>query len=320
VAGTPLHFSEEFPQLIGSSCVFRQMLELIAPIARSDAAVVLTGETGTGKELVARAIHYRGARREHPFVPINCGAIPDNLLENELFGHARGAYTGALGHEKGLVAECEKGTLFLDEVDSLSPAAQVKLLRLLQDREYRPLGSSRICHADIRIIAASNANLEARRAMRDDLYHRISTLALRVPPLRERPEDIPLLVQHFVEKYRSECPFPAPRPSARFVSALCSLAWPGNVRELEKTVRRALILTRSEVLEPELIESAAPSDAAEAERFVESKAAAIRRFEARYLAELMSANDGNVTRAAKAAGLDRRGLQRLLRRHRGASA
>jgi len=203
LAGTPLHF--EF--LVGASANFLRIIEKIPRLAQPDAPVLILGETGTGKELVARAIHAHSARQRQPFIPVNCGTLPDHLFENELFGHAKGAFTDASSAEKGLVAEAEGGTLLLDEIDTLSPAAQVKLLRFLQHREYRQLGSAKNRVADVRILAATNADLwqyvQAKR-FREDLYHRLNVLSLVVPPLRERTEDILLLAHHFLTVYRKQ--------------------------------------------------------------------------------------------------------------------
>ena len=190
--------------LVGKSAPFLRVLHMVQGIAHADVTVLIAGETGTGKELVARAIHYQSPRRGKPFIPVNCGALPDHLFENELFGHAKGAYTDASSPEKGLIAEAEAGTLFLDEVDTLSASAQVKLLRFLQDREYRPLGCSRSITADIRIIAATNADLRQQvqsKRFREDLYYRLNIVTLCLPPLRERPEDISLLADHFLRRY-----------------------------------------------------------------------------------------------------------------------
>src|SRR5262249_4279738 len=193
---------------VGESEPFLGVLEQVRRVAPSDATILLEGETGTGKELVARAVHEGSPRRSKPFVPANCGALPDHLVENELFGHTKGAYTDASSQEKGLVAEAEEGTLFLDEVDTLSPATQVKLLRFLQDRVYRPLGRSRSITANARVIAATNADLweqvQAKR-FREDLYYRLNVMALRLPPLRERPDDIPRLAVHFLRRYGAQC-------------------------------------------------------------------------------------------------------------------
>jgi two-component system response regulator GlrR len=252
-------------------------------------------------------------------VPVNCGAIPDHLLENELFGHTRGAFTDASTTEKGLLAEAEGGTLFLDEIDTLSASAQVKLLRLLQEGEYRILGTSKIRRADVRIVAATNANLRrllATQAFREDLFHRLNVLTLHVPALKNRVDDIVPLAKHFLEKYKSESPRGAVRLSPEAMRKLIRHSWPGNVRELERTVQRAVILAGGLVLEETDIELPGPDPTPRHSSFQTAKDEAIRNFERIYLAGLPAAHQGNVTRAAKAAGKERRSLQRLLSKHR----
>jgi two-component system, NtrC family, response regulator GlrR len=300
-----------------------QLLEAIRKVPRlgaSGANVLITGDTGTGKELFARAIHYASARHDQPFVPVNCSALPDALLENELFGHEKGAYTGAYSAGVGLLAIAERGSLFLDEVDSLSPASQAKLLRVLQDREYRPLGSRRACKANVRIIAAANGPLPQRVAAREfraDLYYRLNVLALRLPPMSERTGDLPILARHFVARFAKECQRPAPTISPEAMRRLMNYGWPGNVRELESAVQRAVVLSDDPVLHATCFElpdswgspSAAPNPSSL------PIAAAVHQFERQYLAGVLSSQNGNVTRAAQAAGKDRRSFQRLLRRH-----
>jgi DNA-binding NtrC family response regulator len=285
-----------------------------------DATVLLTGETGTGKELVARAIHYGSPREGEPFVPVNCGALPEHLVENELFGHAKGAYTDASSTERGLVAEAEGGTLFLDEIDALSMSAQVKLLRFLQDREYRPVGSARSLTANVRVIAATNAELweqvQAKR-FRKDLYYRLHAIALRLPALRERPEDIPRLAAHFLHRCGIHYGREPQQFSAAALQKLMAYAWPGNVRELEAAIQRAVLLTSSSVLHPDDIELSFPYQhpGSGDESFREAKARIITQFERAYLITLLSSHKGNVSRAAKQAGKERRAFTRLLQKY-----
>jgi DNA-binding NtrC family response regulator len=304
--------------IVGESPAFLRILEQLPKVAGADATILLTGETGTGKEVVARAIHYHSPRHGQPFVPVNCGALPDHLLENELFGHAKGAFTDASSNEKGLLAEAEGGTLFLDEIDALSAAAQVKLLRVLQDREYRPLGSTKSRSANVRIITATNADLlrqvHAGR-FREDLYYRLHLLCLRLPPLRERSEDIALLAHHFLLQYgqrhgRERLSF---APGA--VRKLMAYPWPGNVRELEGVIQRAVILCAAPILQPENLEL--PTDAEQSAAPVNgslraAKSQVLGQFERGYLIDLLTAHEGNVTQAAKQAGKERRAFQRLL--------
>jgi DNA-binding NtrC family response regulator len=307
--------------LVGQAECFARQVEKIALFARADATVLIGGETGTGKELFARAIHYLSARQGKPFVPVNCGALPDQLFENEMFGHVRGAFTDAFSHQDGLVAEANGGTLFLDEVDTLSPSAQTKLLRLLQTRQYRPLGSPKSVVADLRVIAATNADLRRHveeRRFREDLYYRLNILSLSIPPLRERLDDIPALVAHFVRQHADEARRAPVSLSADALHKLQLYAWPGNVRELEGIVQRALVLSSAPVLEPEHLEvplvppAPATQDGASLR---EAKASAVRDFERRYLTRLLAVCHGNITRAARTAGKERRAFQRLLDKH-----
>jgi DNA-binding NtrC family response regulator len=310
--------------LIGHSERFQRLLEQVSRAARSQATVLIAGETGTGKELVARAIHYLSQRTNRAFVPLNCGAVPDHLFENELFGHVKGAFTDASANERGLIAEAENGTLFLDEVDTLSPAAQVKILRLLQDHEYRPLGGARSVVADLRVVAATNADLPdlvRRRTFREDLYHRLCLLTLHVPPLRERSEDIPLLARHFLRKYVHESPHSDCSFDTDALMCMIAYHWPGNVRELENVIHRAMIMSPARVLRVEDLDiephpPVADSHAVVEAPFREAKGRAIHGFEIRYLNALLTRYRGNISQAADAAGTDRRTLQRLLEKHK----
>ena len=307
--------------LVGTSPAFLRAIELIPVVAKSEATILITGETGTGKELVAHAIHYLSNRATHPFVPVNCGSLPDTLLEDELFGHERGAFTDARSRREGLLGQAEKGTIFLDEVDSLTPRAQVALLRLLQDRRFRPLGSSRQEQADVRFLAASNAALEqlvAAGAFRADLYYRLDVVTLHLPPLRERVEDIPLLAAHFLEKH-TPAGQPLPTLGTRERAALTASSWPGNVRELENTILRGLVLRSEDAVrrgEFELPAQMNTTPGTGASTFHDLKQRAIADFERRYLTSLLAEFRGNLSQAARAAGKDRRELGRLLKKYR----
>jgi two-component system response regulator AtoC len=306
--------------LVGDSAPFLQVIAQALRVAPADATLLLAGETGTGKELVARAVHYCSPRQGHPFVPVNCGALPEALVENELFGHTKGAYTDASSPEPGLVAEAEGGTLFLDEVDTLSAAAQVKLLRFLQDRAYRPVGSARSRSANVRIIAATNAELWAQvqaRRFREDLYYRLQVIALRLPPLRERSEDIPRLAMHFLRRYGSQYGRGPQQFSAAAVHKLLAYLWPGNVRELETVIHRAVLLTSAAVLHADDLEIPGPHPPAWSpeESFRAAKARVIAQFERTYLTTLLASSRGNVTRAAQQAGKERRAFTRLLHKY-----
>jgi two-component system response regulator AtoC len=305
--------------LVGESPNFIRIAEKLSVLAECRMTVLISGETGTGKELFSRAIHYRSRRSGKPFVPVNCGALPDHLFENELFGHAKGAFTDASTAEKGLVAEAEGGTLFLDEIDALSHAGQVKLLRFLQDGEYRPVGSTRSVHADVRVLAATNTDLRKRveaRLFREDLYYRLTSLSLTLPPLRERIEDVAPLAEQFLRRHASEHGQAMRELSTAALDKLMAYAWPGNIRELESVITRALTFTRSPTLQAEHIEIAVePASKPSGHSLREAKNSTIATFERRYLATLLAQHQGNVTHAAKAAGKERRSFQRLLRKH-----
>ena len=305
-------------KLIGHSPTFIAAKAQIVKVAEYDVSVFILGETGTGKELFARAIHYLSDRAERPFIPVNCGAIPLDLIENELFGHEAGAFTGASSMARGLILEANGGTLFLDEIDALPLLAQVKLLRFLQDHEYRPVGSSKIRHADLRIIAATNASITraiAEGKFRQDLYYRLNTVPLVLPRLCERVEDIPLLADYFLKKYAREFKKMTTRFSASAQDMLLHHAWPGNVRELEHIVARAVILSQPPTIQAEDLHLRGTPSPSMACSFSEAKAAAVTQFERAYLHKLLTAYHGNISRAACAAQKDRHVLRKLLRKH-----
>jgi DNA-binding NtrC family response regulator len=288
------------------------------------APVLIEGETGTGKELVARALHYLGPRAGGPFVPVNCGALPDHLLENELFGHERGAYTDARTASTGAIGAAAGGTLFLDEIEALSPKAQAALLRFLQDREYRPLGSSRALRSDARVVAASNADLRALSAgpaFRADLFFRLDVLSLRLPPLRERRGDIGLLAEHFVKRFCDEYGKARKALAPGALAMLEGHDWPGNVRELENLIHRSVLLADGPALFPQpAAADAKPQDTSQGstlpgEPFAVAKARAIEAFERSYLTALLRATGGNVSEAARRADKERRALGKLLKKH-----
>ena len=249
-----LNTSYSFSNIIGRSESMLAVFKMIETIARTTSTVLITGESGTGKDLVARAVHYNSLRRDHPFVALNCGAVPETLLESELFGHMRGAFTGADANKKGLVEVAERGTIFLDEIGETNASMQVKLLRVLQDRRFRRLGGTEEVKADIRVIAATNQNLEQMVAdgrFREDLFYRINVILIHLPPLRERQEDIPLLAEHFLTKYAALMEKPVRSISHDAHALLAAYAWPGNVRELENAIERAVALEQTPVVLPE---------------------------------------------------------------------
>ena len=309
-----------FGALIGESESFVRAIKNIPALAQSDDTVLISGETGTGKELFARAIHYHSPRRNKPFIPVNCAALPDHLFENELFGHVKGAFTDASSSERGLIAEAEGGTLILDEVDTLSQPAQAKLLRFLQSGEYRALGSSRNVTAKVRVIAATNTDLFARvkaKLFREDLYFRLNALSVIMPPLRERIEDVVHLANHFLTQYARERNTERRGISSDALHKLMAYEWPGNVRELEGLILRALILTASATLQPEdmNLPQQSPTSTQENTLLRQAKTNIIQNFELSYLTNLLASHHGNITHAAKAAGKQRSTLQRLLRKY-----
>jgi DNA-binding NtrC family response regulator len=313
------------PQLVGSAPAFVEILRQLPALGRTDAPVLITGETGTGKEMCARAIHHLTARKSFPFIPVDCAAIPDHLFENELFGHARGAYTDAQHDQRGLVALADKGTLFLDEIDTLPPTVQAKLLRFLQERTYRPLGSERFLRSDVRIVAATNRNIEScvrAGTFRSDLYYRLNVLRLELPALRRRLDDVPLLARHFL-KLLSDAASPRKGLSAGASQKLLSYDWPGNVRELHNVMQRAFLFAEGSLVLPCHIHLPSQSridgslgDEPQAEAFREARARHIAAFERQYVEDLLRQNSGNITHAARAAHKDRRAFGRLVKKYR----
>ncbi|WP_341892306.1 sigma-54 dependent transcriptional regulator [Variovorax sp. YR752] len=308
--------------LIGGSPAFVAQIERLNRYAKCDATVLILGETGTGKEIFARALHYTSARAADPWVAINCGAIPHDLVEDELFGHVRGAYTTAHAQRNGLVKEAEGGSLFLDDVDCLPLPAQAKLLRFLQEREFRPVGSNALLHADVRVIAASNRDLgrlAERGEFRQDLFFRLNVLPLALPPLRERLEDIATLSQHFVRHFAREFKCPVDGLTPRALNRLLAYDWPGNVRELQHVIERATVLARQTRLDADDLDCGRPDAALLDGSFRSLKARVVEDFERGYIAQLLGANEGNVTHAALAAGKNRRAFFELMRKYRIAS-
>jgi two-component system response regulator PilR (NtrC family) len=244
----------EFSNIIGRSELMLDVFRMVETIAKTSSTVLITGESGTGKDLVARAIHYNSLRRDRPFVALNCGGVPETLLESELFGHMRGAFTGADSNKKGLIEAAEGGTIFLDEIGEMTTTMQVKLLRVLQDRRFRRLGGTEEVQADIRVVAATNQDLQrlvAEGRFREDLFYRINVIPMHLPPLRERREDIPLLADHFLAKYTAQMQKPVRSISHDALALLQAYGWPGNVRELENVIERAVALEQSPSVLPD---------------------------------------------------------------------
>jgi DNA-binding NtrC family response regulator len=309
--------------LIGSSPAFVRQVARVPLLARYDASVLILGETGTGKEVCAQAIHYLSARAGGPWVSVNCGAIPTELVESELFGHVKGAYTDAHSSRKGLVHEAEGGTLFLDEIDSLPYGAQAKLLRFLQDKEYRPVGSNQLIHADVRVIAATNRNpvqLAARGEFRHDLLFRLNVLALHLPLLRDRLSDIPSLALYFLARAAQQWHKLAPTLSPSALRKLMAHDWPGNVRELKNVMERAVLMSATGPLTAQDIDLGGALSAQDLpdceETFRVAKARLIENFERSYIEHLLVSNDGNITHAARDAQKNRRAFFELMRKYK----
>jgi len=314
--------------LVGQSPAMQRVFDLIRRAAPTQSTVLILGESGTGKEVVARALHQISDRRKNRFVPINCGALPHPLLESELFGHEKGAFTDAKTMKRGLVEVAVEGTLFLDEIGDLPQELQMKLLRVIETKEFRRLGSTQSKKVDIRIVAATHQNLEeAIQAgrFREDLYYRLNTLQIRLPPLRERKEDIPLLVERFIAEQAQALQRRTAGVSARAMRALMRHDWPGNVRELQRCIERAMILQEGAVLEFEDFDLPArllaeKDTGGEPDQWDRATALPYRKakeiFERHYFENLLRLNEQNVTRSALAAGMSRRHLQEKIRQYR----
>lgn len=300
--------------IVTRSPLMERLLEQAGMVAQSDVSVLINGQSGTGKEIVAQAIHNASPRRDKPFVAINCGALPEQLLESELFGHARGAFTGAVSNREGLFQAAEGGTLFLDEIGDMPVALQVKLLRVLQERKVRPLGSNRDIDIDVRIISATHRDLPkamARGEFREDLFYRLNVVSLKIPPLAERTEDIPLLANHLLRQSADRH-----KPFVRAFSTdamkrLMAAKWPGNVRQLVNVIEQCVALTSSQVISDALVEQALEGENTALPTFVEAR----NQFELNYLRKLLQITKGNVTHAARMAGRNRTEFYKLLSRH-----
>jgi two-component system, NtrC family, response regulator PilR len=291
--------------IIGKSRRLQEIFETVAKIAESLSTVMITGESGTGKELVAQAIHHQSSRRDRPFVSVNCGAIPEGLIESELFGHVKGAFTGAIANKLGLFATADGGSLFLDEITEVPQALQVKLLRAIQEREIRRVGETRDAKVDVRLIAASNRDLEAAvrdGVLREDLFYRLNVIPIHLPPLRERREDIPLLVDHFIQKFSRELKKEVRRVSPEALALLEHYHWPGNIRELENVIERAVVLGSTDIIAldamPERLRLPRVTRETESDFPQEGLEARLARIEQQYLQMALERTGGVQTKAA----------------------
>ncbi len=310
-----------FSALIGRSAAMRELYDLIERIAQSSAPVLIRGESGSGKELVARALHFEGPRRERPFVAVNCTALPESLLESEIFGHVRGAFTGAVAQRRGLFVEADGGTLFLDEIGDMAPSLQAKLLRVLEDGQVRALGADASRRVDVRVVAATHQDLAERvRAgqFRADLYYRLDVVSLRVPPLRDRAEDVPLLVEYFLGRAHERNPGAVVKSFApELTAALAALPWPGNVRELENVIERLVVVGRREIAGTADLEAHAPQLSLGEPPVLagaRGRMISLRQLEDEYIAWVLAQCGGSKARAAEILGID---VSTLYRRERG---
>jgi DNA-binding NtrC family response regulator len=298
--------------IIGSSPAMVHVMDLVGTVAETEASVVIRGESGTGKELVARAIHAASPRRFFPIVAVNCGAIPETLLESELFGHEKGAYTGAHYRRKGKIELANGGTLFLDEIGEIPPKMQVDLLRVLDSHRFSRLGGTQEIESDFRLVCATNRDLEAlvkREAFREDLYYRINVFSIDLPPLRERLEDIPLLAEHFVEKYSRSMGKLPKRLTEESLDLLRNYDWPGNVRELENAIERAMVVGQGARIRPEDLPRRVEQDPAR------PRDRSLGAVESSHIARVLREESGNVSRAARVLGIDRGTLYNKIKKY-----
>ncbi|MBK9519158.1 MAG: sigma-54-dependent Fis family transcriptional regulator [Anaeromyxobacter sp.] len=320
--------------LVGAAAPIREVQRMIDAVAYSATTVLITGESGTGKELVARALHTRSPRKSHPFVALNCGALTETLLESELFGHVKGAFTGAQRDQKGLFDAADGGTIFLDEIGDIPLSTQVRLLRVLQEGEIKRVGAADSVKVDVRVLAATHRDLPKlvkSGRFREDLFYRLNVINIPLPPLRERSEDIPLLAHHFLRRYSDRLAKRVKTLSPEALELLCGYRWPGNVRELENAVERAVVLCRNDTVSPADLPPAVTGRTAPLVRevpaggdeqqwltlsYAAAKEQALRRFEKSYVEALMRACDNNISAAARKAGMDRSNFKRVLRKYR----
>ncbi len=315
---------EEIPGLLFKSRKMHQVINYVKKIAPGNMNVLITGESGTGKELIARAIHTLSRRSKNPFVPVNCGALPEHLFESELFGHERGAFTGAVKTKPGLLEFANQGTFFFDEIGDMSLSLQIKLLRMLEERKIRRIGAQSEIEIDVRIIAATNKNLEkevTEKRFREDLYYRLNTIRIDVPPLRERKDDITLLAKYFLNDICTREDRPVPVFSKEAESALLNYSWPGNVREVQNIIGRAYFLSSNGIVERSDLPLPASREENNNERYnlsptyKEAKEKIIEKFEVEYLTYHLKKNKGNITKTAEMCGLDRRSIHRLINKY-----
>jgi len=303
--------------IVFTSPRFREVYDLTLKVAFSNANILVLGESGTGKKLIASALHHNSSRRDQPFVSLNCAALSDSLLESQLFGHLRGSFTGAIANQKGLLEEADGGTLFLDEIGDISPAVQAKLLRVIQERDFIPVGSTRPKKVDVRFVAATNRDLQravAEGHFREDLFYRLNVITINLPPLRERPEDIEPLARHFIRRFSASMAKDIRGIEPEALKSLCSYTWPGNVRELENVIERAVILTGGTSIKCDVIPlgSSQRPTAATGHTATAASMSGLEEMERQHIETVLKANKYNKSRTAEILGISRRTLDRRI--------
>jgi two-component system response regulator HydG len=309
----------DFSRIIGKSKAMKDLFETLAMVAPSDATILLYGESGTGKEIVANALHENSPRARRPFIKVSCAALPETLLESELFGHERGAFTGAIGRKEGRFQLANGGTIFLDEVSEMSPTTQVKLLRVLQEREFEPLGSTKTIRVDIRIIATTNKNLEEEVKegnFREDLFYRLNVVPIELPALRKRKEDVPLLAKHFLNICSEKAQTPIKGFLPKTMDLMIRYDWPGNIRELENAIERAVLLCQGEYISPEDLPHAVQgAEGGELPGVAVPSGMTLKEVEREVIVQILEETDGNRTQTARILGISRKTLQNKLKEY-----
>ena len=316
---------ETFQNLVGKSPKMQRVYETIQMVSKTDLTVLITGESGTGKDIAARAVHALSDRSKRPFVAVNCPTVPENILESELFGYKRGAFTHAMQNRKGMFQAAQTGTIFLDEIGDISPAIQTKLLRVLQEKEIKPLGDSQTVKVDVRIVASTNQHLEEKirkGEFREDFFYRLNVLPIKMPALREHPEDIPLIANHLLEKHSRKLKKPLRKLSPELIDVFRSMPWEGNVREMENLIIQGILFSSSDEIKLREIDikgTIQPGSIASHDfrglSYKEAKEQTLKNFNDAYIGNLLKKSDGNVTRAAKQCGMERQTLQQIMRRY-----
>ena len=314
-----------FQNLVGKSPKMQRVYETIQMVSKTDLTVLITGESGTGKDLAARAVHALSDRHKRPFVAVNCPTVPVNILESELFGYKKGAFTHAVQDRKGLFQEAHTGTIFLDEIGDISPTIQTKLLRVLQEKEIKPLGDTRTIKVDVRIIASTNQHLEEKirkGEFREDFFYRLNVLPIKLPALREHREDIPLIANHLLEKHSRKLKKPLKKLSPELINIFKSLRWEGNVREMENLIMQGILFSSSDEIKPQEVNITGTIHPASADPHIfrnlsykEAKEQTLKDFNDAYIGSILEKSDGNVTQAAKLCGMERQTLQQIMRRY-----